>query len=63
MSARYIAWDRRIGRLTPRCDLPGSPFSSKRQAKQAAHRAGIQKPKITTVTRRMACTSSIEMLG
>ncbi|MFG6139475.1 hypothetical protein [Halomonas sp. B23F22_10] len=52
MSSKYIAWDRHGGRLTPRCDLPGSPFGSKRQALRAAHKAGIDKPTITTVTRR-----------
>ncbi|MDV6318767.1 hypothetical protein [Chromohalobacter sp. HP20-39] len=52
MSARYIAQQPRNGRLTPRCDLPGSPFGSKRQAQRAAHKAGIESPKITTVSRR-----------
>ena len=50
MTARYIAWQQR----TPRCDLPGSPFPSKRQAQTAAKRAGIAEPRITAVRRRSA---------
>ena len=50
MSARYIAWQGR----TPRLDLPGSPFASRRRAIVAAHRAGITEPTITTVRRRAA---------
>jgi len=50
MKARYTAWQQR----TPRCDLPGSPFPSRRQAIVAAHRAGIADPRITAVRRRPA---------
>ncbi|MFG6159662.1 hypothetical protein ACGTNG_12720 [Halomonas sp. 1390] len=47
MSARYIAWQGR----TPRCDLPGSPFTSRKAAKEAAAREGIANPTITPVRR------------
>ncbi|MDT8894225.1 hypothetical protein RSO41_06115 [Halomonas sp. I1] len=52
MSAKYIAIEPRGRIRTPRVDLPGSPFGSRKQAKQAAQRAGIEQPRITTVTRR-----------
>ena len=48
MNARYIAWQGR----TPLINLPGSPFVSRKAAKQAARRAGIEQPAITTVRRR-----------
>jgi len=51
MSAKYIANEPRSGRLTPRCDLPGSPYGSRRQAQQAARKAGIAEPTITPVRR------------
>lgn len=50
MSNRYIAWQNH----TPRCDLPGSPFPSRKAAKRAANQAGITQPAITTVRRRSA---------
>ena len=48
MKPRYIAWQGK----TPRCNLPGSPFPSKRQVQTAAKKAGISEPKITAVRRQ-----------
>ncbi len=51
MNARYVIQQPRQGRLVPRCDLKGSPFASKKAAKAAAARAGIDQPRIVTVRR------------
>lgn len=51
MSARYIVTQSRNSRLVPRCDLPGSPFVSRKAAKQAAWKADIPFFKITSVRR------------
>ena len=51
MSSKYIVQQSHEGRLVPRCDLPGSPYSSRKTAKAAASRAGITNPKVIPVRR------------
>ncbi len=51
MSARYIVKAPHQGRTVAYVNLPGSPFSSKRQALKAAHKAGIAATQITAVRR------------
>lgn len=53
MSAKYIALEPIGARLAPRCDLPGSPFSSRRQALMAARRAGIAGKHVAPVRRHV----------
>ncbi len=51
MSARYLIRAPYQGRMVPRPHLPGSPYPSRKAAKSAAHRAGIEAPNIVTVRR------------
>ena len=50
MSPRYLVREHGI-RIVPRCDLPGSPYSSRKAAKAAARRAGIAGAEIISVRR------------
>ena len=52
MSKRYIVKAERGHLVTPYPNLPGSPFGSKIQAKDAAKSARIADPIITSVARR-----------
>ena len=54
MSNRYIAWESIRKRATPRCDLPGSPFTSRIAAKGAAEKEKIALAKVTIVKRKKA---------
>ena len=54
MSNRYIAWEALRKRMTPRCDLPGSPFCSRIDAKNAAEKEKIALAKVTIVRRKKA---------
>ena len=54
MSNRYLVWQRHQGRWTPRCDLPGSPFSSNKQAKAAAKREALAEFTTSPIRRRSA---------
>ena len=54
MSKRYIVKAARGHLVTPYPNLPGSPFGSKIQAKDAAERAEIANPIISRVSRRPA---------
>ncbi len=36
MSSKYIVREHHDGRIVPRCDLPGSPFPSRKAAKAVA---------------------------
>lgn len=51
MSTRYVVQQPAQGRLVPRCDLQGSPFTSRKAAKTAAAKAGIDQPRIVSVRR------------
>jgi len=50
VTARYIVREHHNGRIVPRCDLPGSPFSSRRAAKAAAEKLSTE-TEIVTVRR------------
>jgi len=51
VTARYLVIQPHAGRSVPRCELPGSPFASRKAAKAAARRAGIPDATIRTVRR------------
>lgn len=41
MTSRYLIVEQHEHTATPRCDLPGSPFPSKRAALKAAKRLAV----------------------
>ncbi len=52
MSARYLIRAPHQGRMVPQCNLPGSPYPSKKVAKKAAHKHDIKAPNIIAVRRQ-----------